>query len=58
MKQFADFITRISAWTLNYSNGEIIVISLAILALAVLLLYTGIKVIEVMIFPDDEDDDL
>lgn len=58
MKQFADFITRISAWMLNYSNGEVIVISLAILALAVLLLYTGIKVIEVMIFPDDEDDDL
>ena len=58
MKQFADFITRMFAWTLDYSNGEIIVISLAILALAVLLLYTGIKVIEVMIFPDDEDDDL
>lgn len=58
MKQFADFITRISAWTLNYSNGEIIVISLAILALAVLLLYIGVRLVEVMIFPEDEDDDL
>lgn len=58
MKQFADFITRISAWTLNYSNGEIIVISLAILALAALLLYISVRVVDVMIFPDDEDDDI
>lgn len=58
MKQFADFITRISAWTLNYSNGEVVVISLAILALAVLLLYIGVRLVEVMIFPEDEDDDL
>ena len=58
MKQFADFITHMFAWARDYSNGEIIVISLAILALAVLLLYISARVVEVMIFPDDEDDDI
>ena len=57
MKQFADFITRMFAWARDYSNGEIIVISLAILALTALLLYISVRVVDVMIFPDDEDDE-
>lgn len=42
-------------WTLNYSNTELILISLGIFALGSLLLFTCYKVIDVMIVHDGED---
>lgn len=44
-------------WTLNFNNTELILISLGIFALGSLLIYVGYKVIDVMIFPTDSDDD-
>lgn len=54
MRAFAEFLTRISGWMLNYSSTEVVVISLAILALAILLLYIGVRLIDVMIFGEDD----
>ncbi len=53
--KFAEFMARACRWMLGYSNVEIVLISFGILALACLLIYVGIRVIDVMIYGSDDD---
>ncbi len=55
---FADFAARACRWMLNYSMTEVVAISCGILALAILLIYIGGRVIDVMILGGGDDEEI